>query len=84
METIAQIILLSLALPPILGNPLYQKVLELVRLNKRPLNCPTCLGLWTSLILHLTLWPTPILIAVIASLSTATLTELLDRHYNSL
>ena len=84
MELLTHLILLSLAIPVILSLPIYQKGLDLVRLNRKPLNCPTCLGMWASLILHLTLWPTQPVIALIVSLATAGLTELVDRHYNSL
>jgi len=47
----------------------YQYALDLLRINKKPLNCPVCLSFWTFFIYGIATNPVIILYAGVAALS---------------
>ena len=78
-----QILLVGLAVPSLRRNNFYQAVLAVLKLqHKKPMDCSQCLGMWTSLILHLCFWGTTPILACLAALGTATLSSEVDKAFD--
>jgi hypothetical protein len=85
IQLILQILILGMAIPPLRTSKPWVVFLILInQKNKKPLDCGTCLAMWSALAFHLLYWGTPFPLALLASLATAWVGNETDKIFERL
>ena len=84
IDLILQTILIGSATALLINLRPYQRVLQFLHLDRKPLNCATCLSVWTSLAIFILYFNQPTLEAILASLAAGFVGDLVDRTLNTI
>lgn len=82
IDLILQTILVGSATALLINLRPYQQILKFLRLDIKPLNCATCLSVWTTLAVLLLYFNQPITESIIAALAAGFIGDYVDKTLN--
>jgi len=84
IDLILQTILIGSATALLINLRPYQQVLQFLRLDRKPLNCATCLSVWAALAVLILYFNQPIMESIVAALAAGFIGDRVDATLNTI
>jgi len=84
IDLILQTILIGSATALLINLRPYQRVLELLYLDRKPFNCAMCLSVWASLAIFILYFNQPVMESIIAALAAGFIGDRVDATLNTI
>jgi hypothetical protein len=84
IDLFLQTVLIGTATALLLNLRPYQRIIAFLRLDRKPFNCPTCLSVWTALLLFILYFNHPPAESIIAALAAGFIGDRVDNAINTI